>query len=97
MRNNLPHKNWLLIVINTSDQPYDARSASAVPPGMVLHHIPYPYAGYAWYLPQHYATPEGLVFDSKVVAVIRQAIVTQFPLGQKYLANAVGPFENIPI
>lgn len=74
-----PH-GFALLAISTANEPFDETTAADAPPGLILEHIPYPYAGYVWHIPAHYASPAGQAFDRRIVAAVRRAIVERFPL-----------------
>lgn len=74
-----PH-GFTLLVISTADEPFDETTVAAAPPGMILEHIPYPYPGYVWHMPAHYASPAGQTFDRRIISAVRRAIVERFPL-----------------
>jgi hypothetical protein len=84
----MPHTDWRLLAINTSDRAYGLASPGTTPPGLILAHIPYPYEGYVWHLLPHFTTAGGEAFDAKVVETVRQAIVDNFhPRDRKATAN----------
>jgi hypothetical protein len=73
----LTRDDWRLLVINTSDTPYDD-GAAAAPGRMLLQHVPYPYAGYVWHVVPHFTTPGGQAFERRIVAAVQRTIVENF-------------------
>ncbi len=74
----LARDDWRLLVINTSDRPYDDAALAAASPRMRLHHVPYPYANYVWHTVPHFTTPGGQTFERRIVCAVREAIVENF-------------------
>ena len=72
--------DFTLLAISTANEPFDETATADALPGLILEHIPYPYPGYVWHVPVHYASPAGQAFDRRIVAAVRRAIVERFPL-----------------
>ncbi len=91
-------RGFALLAISTADDPFEEATAADAPPGMILEHIPYPYAGYVWHIPAHYASPAGQAFDRRIVAAVRRTIVGEVPLassGTGILGTAGGSRRGV--
>lgn len=66
------------LYINTDESGFDL-SSSKLPKNMMAKHIPYPYEGYIWHSPKHYASEAGKNFELSIINTLKQVIFGYFP------------------